>query len=309
MRNCYFTIFNSTYLLQAITLSNSFYYHNKNSKLYLICLDEFSFNSLIEFNNTLIYVPNVIKKNILDLIELRSIGEQCWSLKSILFDYLMEYFDKEYEWFTYVDADGFFYSDPDEYFYKHNSYDCLLTPHSFKLNWPDKESIVGKFNAGFISIKNTVEGKNITNYWMDMCLQSCSHIPDEFTYADQKYLDYFEHIFPNRIGYFPFGYNVAPWNIDESKIKKQDNYIYSDKYKIVYYHFQGLRILNMTKVCAYTGNFIITDKLLECVYSEYISKLKITLRKYPYLKYLYKKKLSIKYLLKLFIYRTNIVSL
>lgn len=272
MKNIFFTLIDKNYILRAYTLYNSIKEFLENDYFYIVCLDNKSYNffKLVKHSNLKLLFINRTNKLLINRIRnSRPYNEFCWTMKAISFDYFQKF--KNNKWIVYLDSDSMVFSSINGYL--DDNFDAIITPHRSRCNYfKSLEKKVGKFNAGFIAFRNSLNGKKILSYWKKKCLESVSSKPDNLIYGDQKYLNEIEHMF-KKVNSDPFpGLNLAPWNLcDNTGIINLNNIN-----KIVFYHMQGLKIYNKYIYQIYSENFKVNKNTFERVYKPYIYLLRAT---------------------------------
>lgn len=163
-----------------------------------------------------------------------------WSCKPLYIEYLLK---QGYDAVIYGDNDLYFYASADFLFDKLESYDVLLTPHFYPIDYNENQDQleanfrVGLFNAGFIGVsKNALPAMN---WWAGCCKYNVKKAPGRGLFDDQKYLDLFPILF-DRVEILKHrGCNVAAWNIRESKRSVENGEIMlnaSDKLVFIHYN-------------------------------------------------------------------------
>ena len=143
---------------------------------------------------------------------------------------------------TYLDADLYFFDDPRVIEEEIGNGALLLTPHGFPEHLKSREQN-GVFNAGFLAVKNTEEGRRAIRWWCDRCVEWCYDRVEAGRSSNQKYLDEFPKLFTNvRIAHHP-GLNLAPWNIDTHAYSWNGDRLLVDQRPLIFYHFHGLKRL------------------------------------------------------------------
>jgi hypothetical protein len=228
----------------------------------------------------------------------RNLGEYCWTCTSSLVLYLLDKYHLEY--CTYIDADMYFYQDPqlliDEMIYAGAS--AQIVEHRFPKG-NNRASIVGKYCVEFNTFKNDGVGLSILKEWRDDCLECCSNKGDGIHWGDQKYLDKWIPKYGIKVNVLSnLGAGVAPWNLEQYKYISTINNdillkeIESGKvFSLFFYHFENLTYLD--------NHFIRTSAFLdkcksrfaEALYGDYLLKIEQTKR-------LLDKKYSVRFLLK-----------
>lgn len=282
MESIYCTLYNSKYLDKGLVLYDSLYNSIDVFKLYVLCMDDKCFEVLSSLKQ-----PNHIPIKLEDfesgdeeLIKAkgnRSIGEYCWTCTSSLILYILRKFNHEI--CTYIDADMYFYSNPqvliDEMLLAGKS--VIVVPHRFSRERKEEEKTVGKYCVEFNTFMNNKEGLEVLHYWRNRCLEQCSQEPDGVHWGDQKYLEEFEKHFSCIHVCSNLGAGIAPWNIEQYRDFNNDT-LYSplanDRVKLIFIHFASiLYITNSlinTTICVRKG---LDFKLVNSLYKKYLIEL------------------------------------
>lgn len=274
MSNYFFTLVDQNFVLRALTLYKSFKTFNRKRKFIIVTLDDNSFKLVKKFKD-----EDLISLNVLDfdlrivkkIKETRTYKEYCWTMKSIAFSYILDNF-KGITWLFYLDSDSMVFSKFKSL--NDKKFDALLSPHRPSNNFFKKiVKNVGRFNAGFLGIKNNINGRKILKYWKNLCIESCIELPYKNEYGDQKYLSELPKKFL-RININPNnGLNVAPWNLcDERNIISDKNL----PRNLIFYHMQGFKIYNLNTFNLYSDDFFVCKNVFRKIYLPYINLLRKT---------------------------------
>ncbi|NDC80450.1 MAG: hypothetical protein EB090_04165 [Verrucomicrobia bacterium] len=141
---------------------------------------------------------------------------------------------------TKLDSDLYFYQSPRLIRKREEGHSVVITPHRFPARLRDRERF-GKFNVGWVSIRNDRAGRACARDWERQCLDWCHDRPEPGRYADQKYLD----AWPSRhqrvkVLKYP-GANLASWNVGEADLSWDGSKVKVNGEPLVFYHFSGLR--------------------------------------------------------------------
>jgi hypothetical protein len=173
----------------------------------------------------------------------RLLEEYCWTLKPVLLEYILKNF-ANIKRITYLDADLFFYSEPDKIFEDINEYSVLLSRHDFSRQYKPLERSCGMYNSGLISFSNNTEGKSCINWWKNRCYDLCSKQCRNNQFGDQKYLEEMPKKFNNAACIKGAGVNIAPWNHSKYTFKSHEDTVLINNEKLICYHFSGFRLVN-----------------------------------------------------------------
>lgn len=270
MKTILCTLYNSLYLDKGLVLYDSLCECAKDFKLYVLCMDDKCYKVLSDLNLECC-VPIRLSDfesgddELLEAKSNRPMGEYCWTCSSSFIRFVLQKCNEQI--CTYIDADMYFYSDPqiliDEML--NADKDVMVTPHRFPFQKRMLANTMGAFCVEFNTFAKTPNGLKVLDYWRERCLDCCSNLEDGIHWGDQKYLDEIVdkfdcvHICQNR------GAGVAPWNILEYR-KEND--------PLIFYHFQSVKYLTRKKID--TG--LVTEKgldknLVHYLYYAYLTKI------------------------------------
>jgi lipopolysaccharide biosynthesis glycosyltransferase len=173
----------------------------------------------------------------------------------------------------------FFFSSPEPVFEELGENSILIIPHRFSDNNKHNKRF-GIYNVGFLSFRNDEWGRKCLEWWRNKCIEWCYDREEANRFADQKYLDYWPSLFEKVCELTHKGTNLAPWNIDNFKYKKNGESILVDDDKLIIYHFNSL---NKKSSALYDiGTRVygsqLSDLLLVNVYKVYINKIEAITR-------------------------------
>lgn len=240
------TLFDSKFLPLGMALHDSLMAHALPFHLWVLCMDD-----LVEKQLKLISLPNVtlIPLKEIETEELlavkpgRNQSEYCWTLTPFTFNAVFDR-DNRVERVTYLDADVFFFSNPQILLReldgtgKH----VLITEHAFAPQYSYGLPLSGRFCVQFMTARSTAEAKGVMRWWQDKCLEWCFDRLEGGKFGDQKYLDCWPELFSKEVHIVQqVEKTLAPWNVlfFEKKIGTINP---------VFYHFQALRIISPNKV-------------------------------------------------------------
>jgi hypothetical protein len=253
----YVTLFDSFFLPQGITLYESLEKHADIFTLWVICIDNKSFEVLtkLKLNNLrLIKLSEVETPELLLAKHNRSHKEYCWTLTSFSFKFVFDA-NPEITRVTYLDADLWFRKSPSPIFkeFEKSGKQVLITEHAYTAEL-DQSELTGRYCVQFMTF-NRVEGEYIRKWWADKCIEWCYARFENGKFGDQKYLDDWDVRFEKDVHILNNPeWSLAPWNASR--------FPYSNS---IFYHFHGLRLLK-------NGNLIIDGYPLPKPVIKYIYK-------------------------------------
>jgi len=228
-------------VVRALTLLDSLRRFGGEFKLYALCLDEqslFVIQALgkdnvvpIQISELETYDPELAAtKATRSLIEYYFTITPCWPL------YLFDTF-KKIEQITYLDADLYFFSDPEIVFAEIDNASIALSPHNFS---PDhaEDIVYGKYNMGWVTWRRDENGLAALKWYRESCIEWCHDRLEGDRFADQKYLEEIAG-FPGAEDIKHIGVNISGWSCNNYEFTLDDNDTpLVDGKPLVCYHFQ-----------------------------------------------------------------------
>jgi hypothetical protein len=141
---------------------------------------------------------------------------------------------------TYLDADLYFFSDPSPLFDEMGSASITITPHRFSprlSSWKE----LGTYNVSWLSFRRDDDGFECLKWWRERSLEWCYWRAEDGKFADQGYLEDWPQRFRSVRVIENVGANLAPWNLENSRIVWDGRRVLVDEQPLIFYHFSGLR--------------------------------------------------------------------
>ena len=189
-------------------------------------------------------------------------------------NYVMDQFDF-IDSITYLDADLYFFSDPKKVFNEINEKSIAIVEHRF--HWTTKRQLkYGRFNVGWVTFKNDIEGKKCLKQWMENCLDWCYQKVEKDRFGDQKYLNRWPSLYKNLHIIQNKGANLAIWNIPNYNLSLVENQVFIDNQPLIFYHFANIDQISKSTFNTNLSRVFINLKgiLLDKVYIPYLKELK-----------------------------------
>jgi hypothetical protein len=280
MQKNFVTLFNSNYLSRGLAMYDSLIASTKDFHLYVVAFDDNTFQYLKSKNLpklTPISLSEFEDNELLRIKPSRSAAEYCWTCTPSTVYYCINKFKLDH--CVYIDADMFFYSDPQVLFDEWANESVLITEHRYTKDY-DQSTLNGIYCVQFVGFKNDANGMATLKWWRDACIDWCYARPEDGKFGDQKYLDDWTTRFKGVHVLKHLGGGVAPWNIQQYTFEKKVNKIIgkelssSKNFDLVFFHYHSLKfytdgIVNLTH--AYT---IEMDKK-KLLFFEYVKVLEI----------------------------------
>ncbi|MDI1248197.1 MAG: glycosyltransferase family 2 protein [Lacunisphaera sp.] len=178
------------------------------------------------------------------------------------------------ELLTYLAVDLYFFSSPQPAYDEIGVASIAITPHRFPATLVHLE-YQGKFNPGWVSLRNDATGRACAADWATQCAVWCFQLPEPRRYADQKYLDAWITRFPGTISITHPGVNAAPWNIGDRAITANSQGPQINQSPLICYHFSGLTHLDRQLYDPGLHRYGVapTPELRELIYRPYLRRL------------------------------------
>ena len=277
MKKYHFTmILSEVHLFKALAMYISLKEHCTSFELFILCMSDKVYDILkkINFENVKVFHLNELEKDNYELYAAKSnrtFHEYCWTMKPVFMEYVMKNYDKA-DYYAHVDADLFLFNNIDLLFNENPKASIFLTEHYNSKEFEHYYNLTGKFNTGFVGVKNNSEGKTAVTIWKVKCLEKCTGEYDTVnkTFGDQRYVEEWPDIFKNVHVVKSIGANTAFWNVKNYKVRQINNTVYVNNTPLIFYHFSAFCIIEPkeAELCSF---YKIEDKnLIEYVYIPYV---------------------------------------
>ncbi len=144
---------------------------------------------------------------------------------------------------TYLDADLYFYADPELMFDHIGDRSIAIIPHRFSVDHLD-DRIYGEFNVGWITYRATQEGLRCLAEYQHDCLDWCYDRVEGDRYGDQRYLDRWPARYSDLMIVKLKGANVAFYNADNYRFEARGDDFRCDDEPLIFYHYHGVYLEN-----------------------------------------------------------------
>jgi hypothetical protein len=276
VRREFCTLFDSRYLFKALALYQSLEVHSESFHLTALCLDDEAERLL-----GLLGLPNL---STLSLAELegadpglaatkadRSRFEYCCTMTPALPLYLLRT-RPELNEITYLDADLFFFGDPEILFAELGGESVLITPHRFP-QYLRHYAANGIYNVQFMTFRRDERGLAALEWWHDRCLEWCYLRLEDGKFADQKYLDDWPERFEGVHVLRNPGGGLAPWNLDGVALRDENGSVTVDGEPLVFFHFHRVRMRGDGGYDWRAPGYLGLGRAFEPVYRPYLATL------------------------------------
>lgn len=273
------TLFDSTYIHYGLALHESLSKECAKFHLYIYAFDDKCYDFFVKAelpNLTVIKLEDFEDAELLRVKPTRTKGEYCWTCTPSIILYSIEKFNLES--CIYVDADIYFFKDPQILVDEMGDKSVLITEHRYTPTYNlSVES--GIYCVQFMVFKNDERGKRILNWWRDRCIEWCYARHEEGRFGDQKYLDDWLTRFEGVHSLEYLGGGVAPWNIEQYDFVNENGSFKGielstgNKFDLIFYHFHSLRLYKHGISLVTSETYGITPDNYNLVYLPYIKRL------------------------------------
>jgi hypothetical protein len=242
------TLFDSFYLTRGLTMYYSLEKTCENFHLYIFAFDDKTFDILNKLKlkkATIVSLKDFEDDKLLKIKSTRTKAEYCWTSTSSTILYVIQKYNVPS--CTYLDADLYFYKNPQLLFDEMGDKSVLITEHRYPPKF-NRTNSSGIYCVQFITFVNNEEGLKALKWWRDACIEWCYDRYEDGKFGDQKYLDDWLTRFKGVHVLQHLGGGLASWNVEQyplverkgnqiTFLNKKDN----SKFEAVFYHFHHVR--------------------------------------------------------------------
>ena len=239
------TYFDRRYLVQGLTLFRSLQGQLDDFTLFVLCLDDFTFDALSALGDGRIEPIHLAELERADAALLvakptRSLVEYYFTCSPVLPLYILER-HPDISAIAYLDADLYFFGDPGVIYRELGEGSILIVEHRFGRHLWDAWAY-GVYNVGLVIFRNDCSGRECLEWWRARCLEWCYDRLEAGRFADQKYLDDWPSRFGGVVVLQNAGAGLAPWNWMNYQLELRGDGATVDGQELIFYHFQGMKV-------------------------------------------------------------------
>ncbi len=250
---CFCTYFDRHYLTRGLALYESLVRHcQRPFVLWILCFDNETYAILRRLN-----LPGVRlisqqefeagDEELARTKATRSRVEYYWTCTPSLPLYVLRQ-DPKVNLITYLDADLFFFSDPQPIYDEFGAGSILIIGHRYGLKHAHHAATKGSFNVGVMAFRRDENGLACLQWWRERCLEWCYARVEDGKFGDQKYLDDWPQRFRGVVVVQQRGAGSAPWNLTNHDIVLSRQGIQYDGEPLVFFHFHGFKFVSTNLV-------------------------------------------------------------
>ncbi len=220
MTRNYCTIFDSNYLAKGIAMIQSLKKHSPDAFVSVLAMDIECEKVLWEqFNWSISIYPMLSFEWATHLKEIRKTRtpqEFAWTCGSVFTNYVSNLFGLDEV--TYLDADVFFFSDPEVVFDEIGDKSIGITPHRFAKADEARLLPNGKYAVQWATFKGEV-GRKCLSKWAAQVREWCFYRHQDGKFGDQLYLNEWPELYPGEVCEISnIGVGAAPWNVGKYRV-------------------------------------------------------------------------------------------
>lgn len=275
MKYHFCTCFDRNYLVCGCTLFRSLCRHVEDFTLYVAALDDEAFRLLEALGD-----PRLVPVRLAEIEAFdpefaatrsnRSRVEYIFTLSPVLPRFLFAR-HPEIGILNYLDADLFFFRDPEPAYRELGEKSLLACPHRFPPELKFREKF-GKCNMAFQLYRRDAECFKVLDWWRARCIEWCFDRVEPDRFADQKYLDFWPELTDSLVISQDPGLDAGPWNWMTVPWEKSADGKWNPRGgELVCYHYQGFRFLTSFLLSHNLGSygFRMPRPLLRYLYGAY----------------------------------------
>lgn len=245
-RRAYTTYFDSGYLARGLVLIDSLRAHGDHAEVWVLCLDEAAKAYLDELAEPGVHTLTLEDleadtPELLDVKPGRSRMEYYFTCTPLLMRYVMNAQRDPGAVVIYLDADLYFFDAPDIVLEALGDGSVGIIEHRYPPRLERRLGKYGRFNVGWVGIRDDARGRACLDWWAASCLEWCFDTPIDGKYADQGYLDEFPRRFEGVVILEGAGLNLAPWNTARHRLTTSGSRVLADGMPVVFFHFHGVK--------------------------------------------------------------------
>jgi hypothetical protein len=240
------TLFDVNYLVRGLALHASLRAVEPQAHLRVFCMDHRTYALLEQLD-----LPGLTAVPLVDLErrdpELAAVKsdrthvEYCWTATpSVLRDSFAV--EPELHAITYLDADLYFFSNPEPLFAELQDDSIQIVPHRYAPAYRHQTATSGIYNVEWLTFRRDERGFRALEWWRARCLEWCYDRLEDGKLGDQMYLN----DWPVRFGGVSVLQNVggglAPWNVANYRLSERDGQVWVDDVPLVFFHFHSLKL-------------------------------------------------------------------
>ncbi len=275
----YCTCFDQYYLPRALALHASLVRYCTSFRLYALCFDKASYSTLVQMKLTgVVPIPlEAFEEGDSELLKAkrnRSQVEYYFTCTPSLCLYVLNH-SPEIDFVTYLDADLYFFEDPQPLFDEMIDHSIGIIEHRFAKG-AMRYKRFGLYNVGWVSFRRDEHGMACLKWWRERCLEWCYDRLEGNRFADQKYLDDWPLRFQKVRVIQHKGANVACWNIANHHVIERNGKVWIGDQPLLFFHFASFKEVRSWLFKTSFGSYLVSPSrtVRRYIFEPYICELK-----------------------------------
>jgi len=265
----YCTLFDKNYMIYGLALHASLLRHHAQPfRLYMLAMDktcEAALRKLELENVVVVALEEIVTPDKAWMHERMTFGQICWTSQPLLCKYVLARGADEV---TYLEADSYFFADPQVLFDEVGARSVSLVPHAYAPGH-DQTATSGVFCVQFNLFRNDAPGRELLEVWEQACMQYTKERSG--WYPGQLCMD----AWPERSAAVCVvqnpGAGVAPWNVSRYRIGGTPAAPTVDGRPVVFYHFHELAF--MGDGAFFLSSYALGRDAIDVIYRPYLEEL------------------------------------
>jgi hypothetical protein len=266
----YCTYFDKGFLLKGLTFHSSLLKYDPSAKLWILAFDKYTEKILKKMKLkgvTVVTLEDFEDKELLTVKPTRHPVEYYWTCTPSWILYVMGK-NQSVKYVVYLDADLYFFSDPNKGVAEIGDKSLLVVEHRFSRERVGMATN-GRFNVAFNVFRNDQISRTCLKRWRKQCLDWCYSKPEGGKLGDQTYLDEWPVLYrKNLVISKNLGVDTAPWNISQYKVTDKDGRVFINNDQLICYHFHQFQVLSSSKFSRVHG-YNLSGKIVDNIYKPY----------------------------------------
>lgn len=275
----YCTYFDSGYLSRGLALIASLRASGESALVFVVAFDAVAYEYLDSRKSELGLIvrksDDLLTKfpELAEVADQRKYSELFFTSSPFLLKLALEEVD-EGDVVVYLDADLFFFENPQAVFEELADGSIGIIRHNYPENRKRLATKYGTFNVGLVVFRNDAEGRRVLDWWAASCIEWCHDFPLDGKYSDQGYLDQFPELSSRTVILENPGFNLAPWNTSSSTLSSVQQKVSVNNEPLLFFHFHGLSRVGQRVISAQlTYRSLLSKSVFQAIYAPYVKAL------------------------------------
>jgi hypothetical protein len=266
----YCTLFDKNYLIYGLALHSSLLRQSKAPfRLYMLAMDETAEAALrkLQLENVVVVgLRDVLAPELAWVHERMTFGQICWTSQPLLCKHVLDRHGADEV--TYLEADSFFFADPQLLFDEVGTRSVSLVPHNYAPEY-DQTAESGVFCVQFNLFRNDAPGRELLAVWEAACLRydkkAAGYYPGQLCMDEWPARSTAVCVVRHK------GAGVAPWNVSRFRVALRDGAPTVDDVPVVFFHFHELAFMEEGRL--FLSSYRLGAAAKELIYAPYVAEL------------------------------------